>query len=191
MSDTVYRSQEPFTETPSAVLVISCSSNDFMPPTRDFLEHHLGLQPGAYDWLAVPGGGHFLLLSEYLPKFAWVGQKWVKFAVEKHGLRKVIVIAHEGCAWYDEERLVPAFLHSALESVMGSERQRHDLVKIVESLRQLVPAVAIEAYFAARDSSGHIAFSREAWLPPRPSRHVSSGFPRNRPAPFATCGARR
>jgi hypothetical protein len=73
MSEILYTSQAPFVEPESAVLVISCSSNAFLPYTQEFLEKHLGLGPGAYDLLAVPGGPQFLLLTEYLPKFAWGG----------------------------------------------------------------------------------------------------------------------
>ena len=76
MDSAAYRSQGPFTERPSATLVITCTSNAYSPYVREFLERHLGLADGTYDYLAVPGGPQFLLLGEYLPKFAWAGQRW-------------------------------------------------------------------------------------------------------------------
>jgi hypothetical protein len=59
MPEEVYTSPSEFVERPSAVLVIACSSNAFLPYTQEFLEKQLGLGPGAYDLLAVPGGRSF------------------------------------------------------------------------------------------------------------------------------------
>ena len=46
----------------------------------------------------MPGGPQFMALSEYLPKFAWVGQKWINFAIEKLKVRRIILISHEDCS---------------------------------------------------------------------------------------------
>jgi hypothetical protein len=160
MSEILYTSQAPFVEPPSAVLVIACSSNAFLPYTQEFLEKQLGLGPGAYDLLAVPGGPQFLLLTEYLPKFAWVGQRWVKFLVERHNLKRVIAIAHEDCAWYSEERFVPPFLQKfGVRSL--KERQREDLREIVQALRRLGLPITIEAYYAEKSPDGKVRFIRE------------------------------
>jgi hypothetical protein len=159
MADPIYTSQTPFVEHESTVLVIACSSNAFLPYTQEFLEKQLGLGPGRYDLLAVPGGPQFLLLTEYLPKFAWVGHRWVKFLVERHRLKRVIVISHEDCAWYSEERLVPAFLQKFGVGKSLKERQREDLKEIVAALRNL--ALPVEAYYAEKGADGFVQFQRE------------------------------
>jgi len=160
MSESVYTSQTPFVEHESSVLVIACSSNVFLPYTQEFLEKHLGLGPGQYDLLAVPGGPQFLLLTEYLPKFAWVGHRWVKFLVERHRLKRVIAIAHEDCAWYGAEQFVPQFLQKFAESSL-KERQREDLREIVQALRALGLPITIEAYYAEKSPDGKVRFIRE------------------------------
>ncbi len=162
MPESVYKSQTPFAEQHVAVLVIACSSNAFLPYTQEFLEKGLGLTAGAYDLLAVPGGPQFLLLTEYLPKFAWVGHKWVRFLVERHRLKRVIVISHEDCAWYSEERLVPAFLQKFGVGKSLKERQREDLREISGALRNLSLPIAVEAYYAEKGADGFVHFQREA-----------------------------
>ncbi|MCL6642422.1 MAG: hypothetical protein K6T71_03760 [Candidatus Bipolaricaulota bacterium] len=161
MSESVYTSQAPLVERESAVLVISCSSNAFLPYTQEFLEQGLGLGPGQYDLLAVPGGPQFLLLTEYLPKFAWVGQRWVKFLVERHSLKRVIAIAHEDCAWYGAEQFVPQFLQKFGVGRSLKERQREDLREIVGALRHLGLPISVEAYYAEKGPDGRVRFVRE------------------------------
>ncbi|MEM4217910.1 MAG: hypothetical protein QXZ09_07785 [Candidatus Methanomethylicaceae archaeon] len=174
MPESLYTSQEPFVEPESSVLVICCSSNAFLPYTQEFLERQLGLGPGNYDLLAVPGGPQFLLLTEYLPKFAWVGHRWVKFLIERHRLKRVIVISHEDCAWYSEERFVPQFLHAArglhlrLPEAGEDARsrrslaQREDLREIVHALHALELPISVEAYYAEKSSDGRVRFQKEA-----------------------------
>jgi hypothetical protein len=162
MSETAYKSQTPYHKKESSVLVICCSGYDFLPYTREFLEKHLGISEGSYDLLAVPGGAQFLLLTEYLPKFAWVGHRWVKFLVERHRLRKVIAISHEDCGWYKDDRLVPAFLQKfGVGPRSLKERQREDLREIAKSLQRVGLPIAIEAYYAENHPDGFVHFTKE------------------------------
>lgn len=163
MPEPIYKSHTPFAEKTSSVLVITCTSNVFVPYVSEFLAKQLDLPPGTYDWLAVPGGPQFLLLTEYLPKFAWVGHKWLKFLIERHRLQRVIAISHEDCAWYNEERLLPAFLqkYGALDKPL-KERQKDDLREVTGIVRNLLAPIAIEAYYAEKGSDGFVHFTREA-----------------------------
>ncbi len=155
-----YRSRRPYTDAGSSVLVISCSSNAFYPFLREFLENALGLAEGSFDVLLVPGGAQFLLLAEYLPKFAWVGRKWISFLVERHHLSRVVVVAHDDCAWYAEERLLPAFLlRFGHDTLPVADRQKRDLGEIVSSLRGLLPATVVEAWFAEKGADGILTFA--------------------------------
>jgi hypothetical protein len=161
MEGTAFRSRKPYTDKGSAVLVVSCSSNSFFPYLREFIERDLALPEGTYDLLLVPGGPQFLLLTDYLPKFAWVGRKWITFLVERHGLKRVVVVSHDDCAWYREERLIPAFVLKFGHDVMShEERQKRDLVEVVSSLRELLPVTSVEAWYAEKGTDGFLTFSR-------------------------------
>lgn len=164
--ETVYRSAAPLEDKGSATLVISCSSNAYFPHVREFLDRHLGLPEGTYDWLAVPGGPQFLLLTEYLPKFAWAGHRWVKFLIERHHLKRAVLVTHEDCAWHDDERMIPALLHRLGAGGAGStsarEHQLDALRTMAQSVHELLPPVAVEAYFAGKDPSGAVEFLRVA-----------------------------
>ena len=140
-------------------------------PRHRLLEQHLLPVPprvprerarprrGSFDALLVPGGAQFLLLSDYLPKFAWVGRKWISFLVERHRLSRVIVVAHDDCAWYAEERLLPAFLlRFGHDTLPAAERQRRDLGEIAGLLRNLLPSTSVETWFAAKGADGILTF---------------------------------
>ncbi len=164
MDAAVYRSQSPFAERESATLVITCSSNAYSAYVREFLERHLGLADGTYDYLAVPGGPHFLLLGEYLPKFAWAGQRWVKFLVERHRLKRAVLISHQDCAWHDDDRMIPALVHRLAGSASGTAReaQAGDVRRMAAALHEHLPGLAVEAYVAERESDGTVGFVRVA-----------------------------
>jgi len=161
MDSAVYRSQGPFAERQSATLVITCTSNAYAPYVREFLERHLGLADGTYDYLAVPGGPQFLLLGEYLPKFAWAGQRWVKFLVERHRLKRAVLISHEDCAWHDDDRMLPALVHR-LTAGPGEADQPADLRRMAAALHGHLPGIGVEAYFARKEPDGRVGFARVA-----------------------------
>lgn len=146
---------------PSPVLVVACSKGAYLPATREFLERHLGLPEGAYHLLAVPGGPQFLVLSEHLPKFAWAGHRWLRFASERMGVNRVVLVAHEGCLWYEDERFVPAMLHRLAHGGTAAEHQRGDLRRAAEGLRSLGLPLALEAYFIAHGADERLEFHKE------------------------------
>ncbi len=157
----VYRSPSPWKDKGSSVLVLACGANDFFPYLRDFMQNGLKLEDGTYDVLLVPGGPQFLQLSEYLPKFAWVGGRWIKFLLERHGLHRIVVIAHNDCAWYHEERLIPASLlrHGSVLAT-AAEREKRDLIESVSMLAQTFPGVAVEGWVVEKDGDGKLTFTR-------------------------------
>ncbi len=161
MSGAVYVASTRAEATPSPVLVVACSNSGYLAPTREFLECHLGLGNGGYHLLAVPGGPQVLVLSEHLPKFAWAGHRWLRFAREKMAVRRIVLVAHEGCLWYEDERFVPALLHRHLHGETAAEHQRADLRRAAEGLRGLDLPFAIEAYYAANGVDGRVEFQRE------------------------------
>jgi hypothetical protein len=161
MSGAVYVAAARPEASPSPVLVVACSRGAYLAATREFLECHLGLREGGYHLLAVPGGPQLLVLSEHLPKFAWAGHRWVRFAVEKMGVARVVLVAHEGCLWYEDDRFVPSLRHRLAHGGTAVEHQRDDLRHAAEGLRALKLPFAIEAYFAALGTDGRVEFHRE------------------------------
>jgi hypothetical protein len=163
MSQPLYTAQKPFEDKGSSVLVVACGGYAYLPFLREFLEQHLKLTEGSYNLIAVPGGPQFLALSEYLPKFAWVGQRWMTFAIEKLQVRRIVLVSHEACVWYGDERFVPALLHALGhgERTM-KDRQLDDLKHVVASLRSSVPLASVEAYYIDKGGDGHLTMSREA-----------------------------
>src|SRR5262245_45082772 len=77
---------------------IYCSDGRIGEHFDDFLQSGLGLP--RYDRVALPGGpaclaGH---PQAHLEEQGVVDE--LKFLVEVHGLKRIVLIAHEGCAFY-------------------------------------------------------------------------------------------
>jgi hypothetical protein len=160
MDAPVYHAKFLFTERPSATLVVTCTSNAYSPYAREFLTQHLALAEGTYDYLSVPGGPQFLLLTEYLPKFAWAGQRWLKFLVERHRLKRAVLITHESCAWHDDDRMLPALVHRLAGRGPGSEAPIADLRRMMDTLREHLPGLAVEGYYAHKEPDDRVGFVR-------------------------------
>ena len=127
----------PKTHEVGTALVVHCSDHRFRRAFDQFIDQTLAI--AEYDRIAIPGGPQFLVALDYLPKFSWVGNRWTRFLLEAHGLKRVVLIAHEDCAWY---RHVHGS-HVELEA-----RQRADLHRAREQLREILPGVAVETYLA-------------------------------------------
>ncbi len=162
MPETPFTTSKPIETRGGGAVVVACSANDLQPALREFLEQHLKLPEGTYYLLAVPGGPQFMALSEHLPKFAWAGQKWVGFFVEKLKVGRIVLVSHEDCAWYADERFLPAILRALGHGDLSmKDRQRNDLKHAAAALRSALPAAVVEAYFAEKTADGHLTFNRE------------------------------
>ena len=139
----VYRSAFTPLEQPDA-LVIHCSDPRFQKHFHEFLRTHLGLD--TYGLLAVPGGTQFLTMVDYLPKFSWVGWRWVKFLVDLSRPRRLILIAHDDCRWYKDVR----FWQHGEDWKSAAVA---DLGKVRDGFRERSGAIAVEAYFARMDGA--------------------------------------
>jgi hypothetical protein len=83
-----------------APIVIHCSDARFQLHFQDFLRTALGLDH--YALIAVPGGPQVLTVLDFLPKFSWVGWRWMKFMVDLTRAQHVILIVHDDCRWYQQ-----------------------------------------------------------------------------------------
>jgi hypothetical protein len=130
---------------------VYCSDGRYGEQFDDFL--HNGLKLPRYDRLAVPGGaaclaGHFLACRQ---EDALIEQ--LRFLIRAHGLQKVVLIAHQGCAFYTDLLHVPAAQVEA--------RQREDLLAAVDRIRSVSRELAIGMFFARRYPDGKVRF--ESW----------------------------
>jgi len=132
----------------SAVVVIHCSDARFQPHFQDFLRAELGLRN--YSLIAVPGGPQFLTLADYLPKFSWAGWRWVKFMMGLGSPERVVLIAHEDCHWYLDQRFWPG--PSNLR-----DRQLRDLQHVRREFAERFASTKVELYYARFDKE-RVAF---------------------------------
>jgi len=115
----------------------------------DFL--HNGLSLPRYDRVSLPGGpaclaGH---PQAHLEEQGVVDE--LQFLVQFHGLKRVVLIAHQGCAFY-ASRL--ELKEPRLELV-----QRADLVRAAVLVHRVTALPTIDAYFA-RLVDGRVRFER-------------------------------
>ena len=128
---------------------IYCSDGRVGEHFDDFCLH--GLKLPRYDRLAIPGGAACLAghTEAYLEEKGIVDE--LKFLVDAHELERVVLIAHQGCAFYGTRLHLPkAYL----------EAQQHiDLVKAAEFIRRITGLKNVEGYYSRINDAG-IAFER-------------------------------
>jgi Putative carbonic anhydrase len=144
-----YESRLPYERARIHAAAIYCSDGRIGEHFDDFLQSGLGLP--RYDRVALPGGpaclaGH---PQAHLEEQGVVDE--LQFLVKFHGLKRVVLIAHQGCAFY-ASRL--ELKEPRLELV-----QRADLVRATAFVHRVTGLDAIEGYFA-RLSEGRIRFER-------------------------------
>lgn len=145
---TVHESSTRFDENRVGAAAVYCSDGRFGEHFDEFLHNTLKLP--RYDRLAVPGGaaclaGHFLAFRE---EEGMVEQ--LRFLVKVHGLERVVLIAHQDCAFYTERLHVPP---SRLES-----QQREDLEAAAGRVRAFASGLFVEAFFARKQGDGTVRF---------------------------------
>lgn len=133
-----YESDLPYEAERIHAAAIYCSDGRVGEHFDDFLQRGLGLP--LYDRVALPGGpaclaGH---PRAHLEEQGVVDE--LKFLVEAHALERIVLIAHQGCAFYDA-RL-------GLDGRRMELVQRADLVRAAAATRRVTGIEAVEGYFA-------------------------------------------
>ena len=136
----MYDSTVPYESTRIHAAAIYCSDGRIGEHFDDFLQNGLALP--RYDRLALPGGpaclaGH---PQAHLEEQGVVDE--LKFLVEAHELQRVVLIMHEGCAFY-AARL--GLTERRMELV-----QRADLVRAAAFVRRVTGLDRVEGYYARR-----------------------------------------
>jgi hypothetical protein len=140
----LYTSREAWNAQRIGAVAIYCSDGRWGDAFDDFCHHCLFLP--RYDRLALPGGPAWLTRRETHapgPYHAIRGQ--LDFLVQVHGLERVILIAHYGCAFYTE------MLHADAEGCLAT--QREDLRAAAATLREWYPLMTVEKYLAMRQEN--------------------------------------
>jgi hypothetical protein len=143
----VFESSHPFESTRIQAVAVYCSDGRFGEAFDDLLQ--TGLRLPRYDRLAVPGGPaclarHFKLYREEEGVLSQL-----QFLIDVHRIERVVLIAHEGCAFYLQRLQVSAL---QLET-----QQRDDMRKAVARVQSLRQGLQIDAFFA-RLRGGRVAF---------------------------------
>ena len=139
-----YESPIPYESERIHAAAVYCSDGRVGEHFDDFLQS--GLRLPRYDRVALPGGpgclaGH---TEARLEEEGVIDE--LKFLVDAHGLERVILIQHEGCAFYSRRLGVQPERMAAL--------QRADLVRAAFQIRRVSTELDIRAYFAMRSGRG-------------------------------------
>ncbi|GMV27223.1 MAG: hypothetical protein AMXMBFR58_32540 [Phycisphaerae bacterium] len=138
VTQTSYESRLPYERSRIHAAAIYCSDGRIGEHFDDFLHNGLGLP--RYDRVALPGGpaclaGH---PQAHLEEQGVVDE--LKFLVEVHGLKRIVLIAHEGCAFYGTRLELK---DRRLELV-----QRADLVRASAFVHRVTGIDRLDAFFA-------------------------------------------
>jgi carbonic anhydrase-like protein len=139
-ADTVYESTVPWNPQRPDTVIISCVDGRWRESIQEFTINHLKADLHA-DFLAVPGGIEPLTLFDLVPKDFNFFRRRLEALVEAHGTRRIIAIAHQDCVWYKERKILPIRI-----DLRG--RQIADLQRVAARLRETLPDLTIETYFA-------------------------------------------
>ena len=104
----------------------------------------------------MPGGaaclaGHFLAFRE---EEGLIEQ--LRFLIKVHGIERVVLVAHQDCAFYTER------LH--VSPLKLEVQQREDMQAAVHRIRSLERGLQVDAFFARKRPDGTIGF--EPWEQP-------------------------
>jgi Putative carbonic anhydrase len=146
--ETFYESSIPFDANRIGAVAVYCSDGRFGRQVDDLLQNSLCLP--RYDRLAVPGGaaclaGHF---ATYREEEGVMEQ--LRFLVDVHGLARIILIAHQDCAFYSQ-RL-------GISPLQLESQQREDLQKAIRRVRSIARQATIHGMFARKSRTGTIQF---------------------------------
>jgi hypothetical protein len=134
---------------PTDTLAIHCGDYRFQQAFHEFLTATLKLGD-AYDLMVLPGGPLSLTHQLSHSEDTRSARKWSRFFVENHGIKRVVLIQHQDCGWYQSmspKLRDPAALRS---------RQEQDLKLAAEVLQETFPDLRVDLYLAQWDADDRI-----------------------------------
>jgi hypothetical protein len=144
----LFVSSTPFEPERVHAVALYCSDGRYGDAIDEFLHCHLGLPN--YDRLAIAGGPAWLTYrsSASLIQHGMVRDQ-LDFLVQAHGLRRAVLIAHYGCAYYLHRHMGDAEAAFAI--------QIQDLHEAAATLGNWYSELRVETY-VARAGGGHVEF---------------------------------
>jgi hypothetical protein len=138
----------PFEAERVGAAAVYCADGRYGDQMDEFL--HLGLGLPRYDRVAVPGGA--ACLADHLPAMRERSalERQLRFLIEAHELRRVVLIAHQDCGFYKTVRWRAASLET---------QQAADLSLAARRIRDYVSGLEVEGYIAKR-VAGRVRFER-------------------------------
>ena len=140
-----FESSIPFSSDRIRAAAVYCSDGRFGEQVDDLL--HNALELPRYDRLAVPGGPACLASQIATPEEQAGVIEQLRFLVKAHDLERVVLIAHQDCAFYGT--VSPEELES---------QQRDDIRRAVVRVQALSPTLSVDAFFARKHPDGTIHF---------------------------------
>lgn len=151
----MYESPIPYEAARIRAAALYCSDGRIGEHFDDFLQN--GLKLPRYDRVALPGGPACLASHPQAEIEEQGVVDELKFLAEVHGLKRVILIAHQGCAFYST-RL--ELTEPRLELV-----QKADLVRAAAYVARVTGLADIQAFYARTVESGGGGGSRIRFEP--------------------------
>lgn len=144
----VYENSMRFDANRIRAAAVYCSDGRFGEHFDDFL--HNALKLPRYDRLAVPGGaaciaGHLLCHREE----EGVTEQ-LRFLIKVHGIERVVLIAHQDCAFYTERLRI--------SSSKLATQQWEDMAAAVCRVHSFAPDLKVDTFFARKKEDGTILF---------------------------------
>jgi hypothetical protein len=124
-------------------MALYCSDGRWGLAFDEFCQKHLRIP--RYDRWAVPGGPAWLLPSGDETGFLQAARLQLDFLVQAHGLERIVLISHYGCAYYAQRLQLPPDECLAF--------QKEDLRRAAGTLRGWYPDIGIENFIAMRSGS--------------------------------------
>ncbi len=139
-----YQSPIEYDEVRIRAAVVYCSDGRVGEHFDDFLQNGLGLP--RYDRVALPGGPARLAGYEDGTIESQAVMDELKFLVDAHGLTRIVLIQHEGCAFYKLRLDINASDMLTLQDA--------DLALAAKAIRKHTGLQQVEGFYAMRSEEG-------------------------------------
>lgn len=124
-------------------MALYCSDGRWGLAFDEFCQKHLRIP--RYDRWAVPGGPAWLLPTGDETGFLQAARLQLDFLVQAHGLERIVLISHYGCAYYAQR------LNRPPEECLAF--QKDDLRRAADTLHEWYPDIHVENFLAMRSGS--------------------------------------
>lgn len=139
----MYLVKTPSEPSPIQAVVLYCSDGRYGTATERLLQRALSLP--RYDRLVFPGGAGALGSHPAAWRDAEALLESLRFLVSEHGLRRVVLVAHDDCGFYSKRLGIPA--------AEAKDRQLADLRTAAGRIRSC-GSVEVEAWYAEKAEDG-------------------------------------